>query len=101
MSFPNSDFCEYIVRSLPRRRPRANLQANSADGTTIDPSFGNLFTNEVLPHNGTVNLTDEPGFGLTLNQDADLVPYSSFFTPGKGLGSDDSAVKDKTAKVNG
>ncbi|WWC60753.1 uncharacterized protein I303_103329 [Kwoniella dejecticola CBS 10117] len=72
MSFPNSDFCEYI--------------ANSPDGHTVLPSFGDLFTNEVLPHNGKVNLTDEPGFGLTLNPNAQLVPYSDFFKPTKGIG---------------
>lgn len=51
------------------------------------PSFGNLFTNEVLPVNGRVDLGDAPGFGLELNPNAELVPYSHFFTPSRGLGS--------------
>ena len=84
MSFPNSDFCEYI--------------ANSPDGESITPSFGNLFTNEVLPHNGRVDLTDAPGFGLELNPQAELVPYSSFFTVSRGLGAAGEA-SDK--KANG
>lgn len=73
MAFSNSDFCEYI--------------ANSPDGKTISPSFGDLFLNEVLPHNGRVDLGDEPGFGLELNPKAELVPYKSFFSPSKGIGS--------------
>ncbi|ODN73099.1 racemase [Cryptococcus wingfieldii CBS 7118] len=73
MTFPNSDFCEYI--------------ANSPDGKSIHPSFGNLFTNEVLPHNGVVDLTDEPGWGLELNPEAELVPYGSFFRVDRGLGA--------------
>ncbi|KIR54064.1 racemase [Cryptococcus gattii Ru294] len=87
MSFPNSDFCEYI--------------ANSPDGKSIEPSFGNLFLNEVLPHNGRIDLTDEPGFGLELNPSAELVPYKSFFTPSKGLGAAGEVEDDGKAKVNG
>ena len=79
MSFPNSDFCEYI--------------ANSPDGESIHPSFGNLFTNELLPVNGRIDLSDEPGWGLTLNPNAELVPYKSFFTPSAGIGS---AGEDRT-----
>jgi L-rhamnonate dehydratase len=62
-------------------------QANSPDGESIAPSFGNLFLNEPLPVNGIIDLGDEPGFGLELNPEAELVPYSSFFTVSKGLGS--------------
>jgi L-rhamnonate dehydratase len=39
--------------------------ANSPDGKTISPSF----------------------VGLELNPKAELVPYKSFFTPSRGLGS--------------
>jgi L-rhamnonate dehydratase len=62
-------------------------QANSPDGETVHPSFGDLFTNEVLPVNGKVDLTDLPGFGLELNPNANLVPYSAFFKSESGLGS--------------
>ncbi|WVR05477.1 hypothetical protein IAU60_002493 [Kwoniella sp. DSM 27419] len=72
MSFPNSDFCEYI--------------ANSPDGKSVHPSFGNLFLNEPLPVNGKIDLNDAPGFGLELNPEAELVPYSAFFNATGGLG---------------
>lgn len=67
--------------------PDADVQANSPDGKTVHPSFGNLFTNEVLPVNGRVDLGDEPGFGLELNPNAELVPYSAFWKPSHGLGA--------------
>ncbi|GMK57846.1 hypothetical protein CspeluHIS016_0406800 [Cutaneotrichosporon spelunceum] len=79
MSFPNSDFCEYI--------------ANSPDGESVHASFGDLFTNELLPVNGRIDLSDEPGWGLELNPEAKLVPYSTFFAPAAGLGS---AGEDRT-----
>lgn len=34
-----------------------------------------------------MNLTDEPGFGLILNPEAELVPYSQFWKPSHGLGA--------------
>lgn len=76
-------------------------QANSPDGKSIEPSFGNLFLNEVLPHNGRIDLTDEPGFGLELNPSAELVPYKSFFTPSKGLGAAGEVEDDGKVEVNG
>lgn len=86
MSFPNSSFCEYI--------------ANSPDGKSVHPSFGDLFLDEPLPVNGRIDLTDKPGFGMTLNPNAQLVPYSAFFTgPQKSLG--EGAQDAKTAKSNG
>ncbi|WVF71864.1 hypothetical protein IAT40_006674 [Kwoniella sp. CBS 6097] len=65
MSFPDSPFCEYI--------------ANSPDGKSVHPSFGNLFLNEPLPKNGKIDVGDAPGFGLELNPEAELIPYSTFF----------------------
>lgn len=50
--------------------------------------------------NGRVDLTDEPGFGLELNPAAELVPYSSFFSPVKGLGAAGEA-EDEAAKKRG
>ena len=85
MSFPQSDFCEYI--------------ANSPDGMTILPSFGNLFTNEPLPTRGKMDMDDRPGFGLELNPNAELVPYSSFFVPSRGIGA--AGEGDGVDKVNG
>lgn len=60
ISFPNSHFCEYI--------------ANSPDGEAVYPSFGDLFLDEPLPHGGKISLDDKPGFGMTLNPKAKLVP---------------------------
>jgi len=44
-------------------------------------------------------LTDEPGFGLELNPAAELVPYSHFFTPSKGLGAAGEPNGDKVKKI--
>lgn len=66
MSFPNSQFCEYI--------------ANSPDGKSIHPCFGDLFLDEPLPIGGKIDLDEtKPGFGMTLNPKAKLVPYDQFF----------------------
>lgn len=66
MSFPNSEFCEYI--------------ANSPDGASIHPCFGDLFLDEPLPVGGKIKLDESKyGFGMTLNPEAKLVPYSAFF----------------------
>lgn len=79
MSFPNSDFCEYI--------------ANSPDGESVHASFGDLFLDEPLPTNGRIQVTDRPGWGLELNPNAKLVPYTEFFNSASGLGS---AGEDRT-----
>ena len=55
MSQPHSPFVEYINTS-----PKSD---------EILPVFGKLFTNEVLPENGTVRPPDLPGWGLELNRD--------------------------------
>lgn len=57
----NSPFQEYL--------------ANSPDGKSVQPVFGDLFTNEPIPTKGYLDVTelDKPGFGLELNPDARLV----------------------------
>lgn len=59
----NSPFSEYI--------------ANSADGKTVHPCFGDLFTNEVMPENGTISVKalSGHGFGLTLNYEK-VIPFT-------------------------
>ena len=42
----------------------------SPDGRSVAPVFGTMFKNETMPVNGTIKLSDEPGFGLELNRDA-------------------------------
>ena len=53
---PQAIFCEYI-----------NI---SPDGRSVVPVFGSMFTNEVIPENGRITLSDEPGFGLELDRNA-------------------------------
>jgi L-alanine-DL-glutamate epimerase-like enolase superfamily enzyme len=57
----NSPFQEYL--------------ANSPDGKSVHPVFGDLFLNEPIPTNGylDVSVLDKPGFGLELNPKAKLV----------------------------
>ena len=40
--------------------------------TEVVPIFGKMFTNEPVPVNGEVSLTDLPGFGAELNTDVEL-----------------------------
>ena len=54
-----------------------------------------MFLNEPLPKNGRIDLSDEPGFGLELNPNAKLVPYSSFLHAEKGLVSNGEATNGK------
>ncbi|PIG84863.1 L-rhamnonate dehydratase [Aspergillus arachidicola] len=69
VSQPNTPFQEYL--------------ANSADGHTVEPVFGNLFLNEPIPTKGylDVSILDKPGFGLELNPAAPLIPASALLTP--------------------
>jgi L-rhamnonate dehydratase len=42
------------------------------------PLFGELFTDEPLPKDGYLELTDAPGWGVELNQNLGLIrPYES------------------------
>ena len=38
------------------------------EGNRIEPVFRGLFTNEPMPENGRIRLTDRPGWGMTLNR---------------------------------
>ncbi|KAL4893336.1 enolase C-terminal domain-like protein [Aspergillus ambiguus] len=69
VSQPNTPFQEYL--------------ANSADGRSVEPVFGNLFVNEPIPTKGylDVSILDKPGFGLELNPNAPLIPASSILNP--------------------
>jgi L-alanine-DL-glutamate epimerase-like enolase superfamily enzyme len=67
VSQANSPFQEYL--------------ANSPDGKSVLPVFGNLFTNEIVPTKGYIDVSalDKPGFGLEVNPEASLVEFTSFF----------------------
>ncbi len=61
---PHCPFCEYLN--------------TSPDCLTFPAVFGDMFTNEQLPDQGRIRLTEAPGWGLTLNREAlNLVrPYA-------------------------
>ena len=51
---PHCPFCEYLN--------------TSPDCLSFPAVFGNMFENEILPVNGRIRLTDEPGWGLRINR---------------------------------
>jgi len=57
--------------------------ANSRDGQSVAPVFGDLFLDEPIPVNGYLDTTplDKPRFGLTLNPTASLIPAKYLLTP--------------------
>jgi L-alanine-DL-glutamate epimerase-like enolase superfamily enzyme len=69
VSQSNSPFQEYL--------------ANSPDGKSVMPVFGDLFLNEPIPEKGylDVSILDKPGFGLQLNPKARLLPAASILSP--------------------
>lgn len=74
VSQPNTPFQEYL--------------ANSPDGRSVEPVFGNLFLNEPIPAKGHLNVSelDKPGFGLEVNPAARLIPANNIFgLPQKSL----------------
>jgi L-rhamnonate dehydratase len=98
MSQPHSPFCECLYWLFCQDFSRLTISyadiANSPDGKSILPVFGNLFTNEPVPHGGSLDVSDQPGFGLTLNPQLTLHPAESFLAPSpeKGLGKPDENV---------
>ncbi|PHH84734.1 hypothetical protein CDD83_1473 [Cordyceps sp. RAO-2017] len=77
VSQPNSPFQEYL--------------ANSPDGRSVLPVFGDLFLDEPIPTGGFLTTADldRPGFGMTLSPvgRSRLIPSSAVFAPlpGKAL----------------
>ena len=61
-SQPAQSLCEYV--------------AASADGRSILPIFGKLFTGEDLPENGRLKVSDRPGFGMEIADRALLKEFS-------------------------
>ena len=51
---PHCPFCEYLN--------------TSPDCLSFPAVFGDMFENEILPVNGHIRLTDEPGWGLRINR---------------------------------
>lgn len=69
VSQPNAPFQEYL--------------ANSPDGKSVQPVFGDLFVNEPIPTKGYLDVSDldKPGFGLELNPNARLVSGDQLLVP--------------------
>ncbi|KAF2770236.1 enolase C-terminal domain-like protein [Teratosphaeria nubilosa] len=69
VSQANSPFQEYL--------------ANSPDGKSVLPVFGNLFTNEPIPTKGYLEVSelDKPGFGLEINPSAPLIDAAKILSP--------------------
>ncbi|RMZ89576.1 hypothetical protein DV736_g3189, partial [Chaetothyriales sp. CBS 134916] len=63
----NSPFQEYL--------------ANSPNGKSVLPVFGDMFSNEPIPINGylDINELDKPGFGLELSPNARLIDATGLF----------------------
>ncbi|KAJ5651084.1 enolase C-terminal domain-like protein [Penicillium longicatenatum] len=63
--------------------PFQEYLANSPDGHSVLPVFGNLFLNEPIPTKGylDVSILDKPGFGLELNPNAPLIPGHALLNP--------------------
>lgn len=69
ISQPNSPFQEYL--------------ANSPDGKSVLPVFGDLFINEPIPVSGYLDVheLEKPGFGLELNPKARLISGDQLLNP--------------------
>jgi L-alanine-DL-glutamate epimerase-like enolase superfamily enzyme len=88
----NSPFQEYL--------------ANSPDGHSVLPVFGDLFLNEPIPVNGYLDVSelDKPGFGLELNPNARLVDGTGLLgmAPQRSLKAvPQMEEKEKKVDVNG
>ncbi|KAF8437754.1 enolase C-terminal domain-like protein [Terfezia claveryi] len=64
--------------------PFQEYLANSPDGQTVLPVFGDLFIDKVMPVNGKLELSrlDKPGFGLVVNPAARLLDARRMLEPG-------------------
>lgn len=65
--------------------PFQEYLANSPDGKSVDPVFGDLFLNEPIPVKGYLDISvlDKPGFGLELNPNAKLVDATGLLGMGR------------------
>ncbi|KAG5984654.1 hypothetical protein E4U55_003875 [Claviceps digitariae] len=90
ISQPNSPFQEYL--------------ANSPDGKSVLPVFGDLFLDEPIPIRGslTTHHLDNPGFGLTINPatKARLIPSTCLLNPAP-MAIPTSLGRDADGHVNG
>lgn len=83
--------------------PFQEYLANSPDGKSVLPVFGDLFVNEPIPVNGYVDVADldKPGFGLELNPAARLLPAKNILNPSPQKSMKAPEVYEQVPKVNG
>lgn len=88
ISQSNSPFQEYL--------------ANSPDGKSVLPVFGDLFVNEPIPVNGYLDVHELslPGFGLRLNPNAKLVSGDQLLNPSPQKSLQPPGMKDGTVQDN-
>ncbi|KAK5109939.1 hypothetical protein LTR62_006428 [Meristemomyces frigidus] len=79
--------------------PFQEYLANSPDGKSVLPVFGNLFLNEPIPTKGYLDVSelDRPGFGLELNPAAPLIDAAGILNPApaRSLPAPETAEKSK------
>ena len=63
--------------------PFQEYLSNAPDGKSVQPVFGNLFSNEPIPYKGYLDISalDKPGFGLEINPAAPLVDAQYILRP--------------------
>ncbi|KAE9964465.1 hypothetical protein EG328_010429 [Venturia inaequalis] len=77
--------------------PFQEYLANSPDGKSVQPVFGDLFLNEPIPVNGYLNVSDldKPGFGLELNPAARLLDATYILNPTPERPLNGSSIPEK------
>lgn len=60
----------YHFAMTQARTPFVEYCITSPEGDVVWPVFGDMFDGEPLPSNGTIVLTDAPGWGLEIDRDA-------------------------------
>lgn len=81
MPYASSPYCyDFVVTA---HSPFQKYLANSPDGKSVQPVFGDPFVNEPVPVNGYLNISDldKPGFGLELNPAARLLDATYTLNP--------------------
>jgi L-rhamnonate dehydratase len=85
--------------------PFQEYLANSHDGKSVLPVFGNLFINEPIPTKGylDVSVLDKPGFGLELNPSAPLIDAAGILNPApaRSLPAPTQQKEDSEVVANG
>ena len=82
--------------------PFQEYLANSPDGKSVLPVFGNMFLNEPIPTEGYLDISqlDKPGFGLEINPAVRLIPANNVLEPApqKSLRA---AAQEQDLEING